>query len=162
SGLVLVIWRGKGTARALALFVLAPILFQAGYITAYLTASFWTLPFPLFFEFTLLPFFTLFAAFTIGSLPKRLYSRLSPPSLYFWAAGRLAIGLHAPWQYVGRWMFLGAILCILLASKPFAVRPSDLYRPPSDTAITRQLYTASGIAPNAAFRGYTANLTGFK
>src|SRR5262249_5250993 len=120
-----------------------------------------TLPYPIYFEFTLWPFYTLFAAYAISELAKRLHARLGPIGLYAWAAKQFAIGRQPPWQYVGRWILIGVILCILLASNPFVIRPNDLYRPPRDTAITRELHAASGIAPNAAFRGYTANLTGF-
>jgi hypothetical protein len=58
-------------------------------------------------------------------------------------------------------MIAAAVAGVVLARHPFAV-PSDLYKPPRDTAITDTLRAQSAIAPNAPFRGYTADLLGFK
>jgi hypothetical protein len=158
-GIGLAIWRERGTLRAVAFSVLAALIFLAVYIGAYLMTPAWVLPYPIYFEFFLWPFYTLFAAYAFVAAARYVLSALR--RAYPLAFERLSRVQLAAWKHLALAIVGGATLCILLAKHPFTVA-SDLYRPPADTAITGVLEAQSAIAPNVAFRGYVANLTGFK
>lgn len=160
AGLVLVIRREQATLRAAALSVLVAIVLLAAYIAAYWMTPSWVLPYPVYFELALLPFYALFTAYTLAELAAHVFAALSHH--YPQVADRLMRDRPAPLQYVGQLILVGAVLGILFASNPFIKRPNKLILPPTDTAISTTLQAESGIAPNAPFRGYAANLTGFK
>jgi hypothetical protein len=158
-GVTLVIWRERATLRAVALAVLAAAAFLAVYIAAYFMSTSWFLPYPFAFEQVLWPFYALFAAYALAASANYAVEALGHHAP--WLSKRIIRFPQAPWQYLGLLVVFGAALFVLLARHPFAVRPDDLYRQPIDTAITETLRAASGIAPNASFKGYVANLTGF-
>lgn len=158
-GLGLAIRREGGTLRAVGLAVVAVLIFLLAYIAAYLTSPSWALPNPIYFEFTVWPFYALFAAHAVVTAIGHLLPKLreaSPPLLRPW----LPIQMRARPAFVLA-MVGAAVTGVMLARHPFAV-PSDLYKPPRETAITAMLRAESAIAPNAPFRGYTADLLGFK
>jgi hypothetical protein len=157
-GIALVIWREKEPLRTVALAVLAALVFLAVYIAAYFMSSSWWLPYPIYFEQVLWPFYVLFAAYVVTALTHFAADVLHrrAPSI---AKRVLSFPPTPGHQFAGAFAF-GAVLCVTFALHPFAIR-SDLYKPPVDTAITKALQAASAVAPNTAFRGYTANLTGF-
>lgn len=158
-GLARVIRQDRGTLRAVALAVLTGIAFQIMYISAYWISSSWFLPYPIYFEFALWPFYTLFAAHALAGLAKHVIATVC--SYYPRVATPLMRTSTSPLLYFGRWTLFGTVLCILLVTHPFIKRPDKLILPPTDTAITRTLQAEIGIAPNTNFRGYAANMTGF-
>jgi hypothetical protein len=159
-GLVLVSFRERGTLRAVALSIFAVLVFLSAYIAAYWLSSSWVLPKPIYFEFALWPFYALFAAYAVAKGANFVVRTVSYHNLTL--VKRLVCVPLTSWQYAGLWMIFGAVLCILLASNPFVIRPNDLFLPPANTAITKVLRAESGIAPDTKFRGYVANLTGFQ
>jgi hypothetical protein len=159
-GLALVVFRERGTLRAMALSVLVAIGFLAAYIAAYGTSPSWALPYPIYFEFALWPFYALLAAYAVAEIAGFLvawFCYRHPRS-----AEPLLRAPLPPRQQAGLLILGGAILCILLAENPFLIRPNDLILPPTDTAITKALQADSGISPDAPFRGYMATLSGFQ
>jgi hypothetical protein len=158
-GVALAIRQRERTLRITGLSVLVSMVLLAGYGIAYLVSSSWVLPYPIYFEFFLWPFYALFAAYAVGELVNHFAPRLR--RVYPVATEGFEQALQSPLRLIGLFTLLGAVLGILLASHPFAVRPNDLIRPPTDTLITKALSAESGIAPGARFRGYAAELTGF-
>jgi hypothetical protein len=156
-GIVLAIWREKATLRAVALAVLAALIFLAAYIAVYFMSFSWWLPYPIYFEQVLWPFYVLFATYAVAALARYAADVLRHRTPFI--AKRMLSFPQTTGQLFGRSLAIGAVLGVAFALHPFAVM-SDLYKPPVDTAITRALQAASAIAPNTGFRGYTANLTG--
>ncbi len=159
-GLVLAIRQERGTLRAAALSVLAAAVFLAIFIAAYWSSSSWVLPYPIYFEFALWPLYALFAAYALSELVEftitGIFYRDPQTGNEFLRAPLSAL------QFGGVWGLVSAALFMLLLINPFTIRPNDLFLPPIDTPITKTLQAEAGIAPNATFRGYVANLTGFE
>ncbi len=153
TGLALAIWTGDGMLRRVAQSIIAAILILVGYIVIYFISSSWVLPYPIYFEFFLWPFYALFAAYAAVSLLRYTGTRftLNQPA---WLRNPALSSSPL-------WLLLGAGLAVLLANNPFSLA-EPLYRSPQDTAITRILQTEIGLAPDTKFEGYVATLTGFE
>ena len=156
AGVALALWRGHQPLRAVAASMLVVMVLFGACIAAYMMSRNWVLPYPIYFEILIWPFYALFAAYAIGELTKAGIVAVlqQTPRLVASRAGQIA-----PLYYTGLWMAAGTLLGFLMANKPIAIAA---HRPPSDTAITRELRLESGIAPTFKFKGYVANLAGFK
>jgi hypothetical protein len=159
-GLALVSFRERGTLRAVALSICAVLVFQSAYIAAYWLSSSWVLPKPIYFEFALWPFYALFAAYAVAEGAAFVVRTVSYHNLTL--VKRLMCVTLTPWQYASLWMIFGTVLCVLLAGNPFVIRPNDFILPAANTTITKTLHAESGIASDAKFKGYVANLTDFQ
>jgi hypothetical protein len=159
AGVALAIRQRDSTSRTAGLSVLVAIVLFASYGIAYLMSSSWILPYPIYFEFFIWPFYALFAAYAVGELANHLTARFR--RAYPLATDRFEQALQPPRHIIPLTALVGVVLGVLLARHPFAIRPNDLIRPPADTLITKALSGDSGIAPGAGFRGYTAEITGF-
>jgi hypothetical protein len=157
-GLSLAIWRGPKPRRILALSVLGAIIFFWGYGIAYMITPRWVLPYPIYFEFILWPFYSLFAAHAIGVPVGYLAKLVRRRSML---AERFSIALARALHHLGLLLPTGALLGVLLAAYPFTVTPNDLLKRPAATSITTALHSAIGIAPDTELKGYVATLTGF-
>ena len=160
AGLALSLRKADRPARAMASTVLASAVAVAAYGTIYLTThGSWILPFPVYFEFVLWPLSALFAAHALVALAKSALS--TSPAL----CARLIEGLghlaRKPARLILLPAALGTALGALLAWHPVTLPPVAWYLRPSETAITKALGQASGIAPGKPFRGYTVNLASF-
>jgi hypothetical protein len=159
GGVALTIRQSDATRRMAGLSVLVAIVLFAGYGIAYLMSSSWVLPYPIYFEFFIWPYYALFAAYAVGELVNHFAPRFR--KAYPVTTEQFEQALQSPLRVIGLSAVAGAVLSVLLASHPFAIRPNDLIRPPTDTLITKALSAESSIAPGARFRGYAAELTGF-
>jgi len=159
-GLVLALRRGGRSLRVPAYSILAAMFLYAVYCGAYLLTPTWTLPYPIYFEFFLWPFYALLAAYAFVEFGRYLQPRLEALEWYARVRNRLDVELREPGRFLGAWLLASFLLAGWFALTPFSVWPNLFFHPPRATAITKTLAAEVGTAPHAPFKGYVANMTG--
>jgi hypothetical protein len=154
-GLFLAIRQKREPLRAIAIGTLCAILLLAIYAAAYLVTRDWVLPYPIYYEFCLWPFYTLFGAYAVTATIAKLLRALGHKGRDITWRIPAARGSHS-----AAWLGMGAVIAVFLATHPFTAA-TRLFDPPKETEITRLLQSESGLSPDGAFRGSVATLAGF-
>jgi hypothetical protein len=155
-GLLIALRReSQSVLRAVARSVLATMALLAIYAAAYLLTPAWVLPYPIYYEFALWPFYSLFAAYAVLE-PFRQIARCVRTG-----GERTNRTLMSRTSFVvAIWLAVGVGLSLFLAQHPFYVA-TPLFDRPRENSIGEALRAQAQLSPNAPFRGSVATLVGF-